>query len=280
MNGRFIARVHPAADHLRWKCFTLIVFIAFVAAPNVTGQGDVVELVWEARLEALQPSRPEEYFDLAEEIADEAEAEIERDLARHLFRLAGALDRSRFGRSACLALADLSGSSADKRRFLALAELLDQSSGRPNWVPDGSPTRAPSHDLDSAFAVAEAMSWYRLARGRRALATLDDRGATLLFQKYADLIGGWLRFKTDAELRDYNNGQGTPVRSESQLIDMLHLEAGLLGAGGEETEQSWAGDLLLNKGQTLIEVDSSRLAEALNVDPARAVYRNGAWTRE
>ena len=69
------------------------------------------------------------YFELAEEIADAAKNDEERQLARHVFALAGALDPRHLGRSACLALAQLEDQPTARARLLALASLLSQTGG-------------------------------------------------------------------------------------------------------------------------------------------------------
>src|SRR5262245_1831352 len=91
--------------------------------PTVAGASGSLQ-PWTARLEALKPAEPLAYFELAEEVADVAADAQQRELARHLFALAGMLDTKRLGRSACLAIADLEENAVVKRRLLALASLL------------------------------------------------------------------------------------------------------------------------------------------------------------
>lgn len=226
-----------------------------------------VEDDWEDRLTALTPDDPAAYFDLAEEIADAAQDEEDRALARHLFGLAGALDIDRFARSACLALADLNDDPTEKRRLLALARLLDERLGDQGWV---TAPGAEAIDAAAALALVESFSYYRRGQGARALALLDDGGGAALFARYADAIGGEARFRENA--RRYRGGE-SPVKSDAEVGEMLLLESGLLAGGG----RSWSADLLLHRGRTLVEVDPERIGEALGVDPSRSVRRNERW---
>ncbi len=226
---------------------------------------------WTPRLEALTPRRPEQYFDLAEEVADAAGAgdEAALGLARHLFRLAGVLDPDRLGRGACLALADLERDPAERRRLLALATLLNRRSGEPNWLP--SQSSASDDDFAAAVALADAFSHYRSGYGSRAEAALNAAaGARDLLRTHEHVVGGERRFLEN--LRAYRSGQ-SPVRSRAEVIDMLRLEAALLAGEG----RTWSGDLMLSRGRTLVEVDPERLAEALGVDASRPLYRQGRW---
>lgn len=225
---------------------------------------------WVLRLEALSPDNPTAYFNLAEEIADEAETDADRDLARHLFKLAGVLDADHLGRSACIALADLEGYADEKRRLLALARLLDRRIAEPNWLQHAE---SATTDTAAILALTKAFSYYRRGQGSRAITALQDGNADWLLAEYADAIGGEARFRENA--KRYKNGEATPVKEQRDLNAMLRLEAALLAG---DQNRTWSGDLLLNRGRILVEVDPERLPEALGVDPSRSIYRNGNWT--
>ncbi len=222
------------------------------------------------RLAALAPSRPAEYFELAEEVADAAESDAERALARQLFGLAGTLDTQRLGRSACLALADLAADGHDRRRLLALAWLLDRGGG-------GSGDRthdADAHGSEAALAVAEAFSFYRKGYGGRALEALQVSGAMELVEAHDQIFrGGAQRFLADCDL--YRGGGKKPAIAPVDLSRMLKVEAALLAGA----DRSWSAELLLSRGEPLVEVDPDRLAETLGVDPEAALWRNGRWEK-
>lgn len=239
-----------------------------VASPqsSLNGRGDMA-----ARLEALRPDRAMAYFELAEEVADAATTDEDRLLARHLFGLAGVLDSSRLGRSACLALADMSADAQEKRRLLSLAWLLPspgqgRSIGATSMV---GPAEPPS--TSAVLALTDAFSYYRKGEGTRALNELRKPGAMDLLEQYSRRVpGGHEGFLTDCRL--YRERIG-PSLTSMQVRRMLELEATLLA--GED--RSWSGELLLTDGQPLIEVDPHRLEWTLGVDGDRPYYRGGRW---
>ena len=223
---------------------------------------------WEQRLESLIPSNPLEYFELAEEIADEDEDEYHRNLAQHLFALSGVLDPKNLGRSACLALADMESRIQRKRRLLALSDLLDERGGIAASIQS---TPVKQINPSAALAVSEALSHYRKGNGNRAIAALKSTGATELLETAGGVLrGGAQRFIEDCKL--YRSGR-TPNITTSDLLSMLQLEAALL-AGDHRT---WSADEMLTDARPLLEVDPDNLQQTLLADGSNAYYRNGQW---
>jgi hypothetical protein len=245
------------------------------AAPQ-DDRGPAAPAGWEQRLEALRPDRPLAYFELAEEIADAATTDRERELARQLLALAGALDEPRLGRAACLALADLAEDPRQRARLRALAWLLAERYEQAIALDEAMRDQedAPLSPVALA-AVTEALSLYRRGQGARALAALRTPGAAdLLEANDRLLVGGANRFLEDCRL--YRNGERRPTLSPADVTQMLRLEAALLAG----PQRSWSGELLLRPGQTLVEVDPEGMAQTLGVDVTRAVYRDGRWVGE
>jgi hypothetical protein len=227
---------------------------------------------WKSRLESLRPTEPLMYFELAEEVADAAADEADRQLARHLFALAAALDPDGFGRSSCLALYDLEPDELAKRRLMALASLLGHGAiGQPGLLQ----TRVSSDETSSAaHAASEALAYYRKGKGSQALSSLKRAGGQQLLEKYQRFVpGGLARLLEDCK---HYNGQIKPTLSHSEITRMLRLEAALL----EGAERSWESELMLHQGKPLIEVDPMRLEESLGVDAAKPLYRNGRWSEK
>jgi hypothetical protein len=222
---------------------------------------------WTPSLEGLDPVDPMAYFELAEEIADASDDRSQRELARHLFALAGVLDPPKLGRSACLALADLEPDEYAKRRLQALAALLDERAGGLGLGPPGETT----YDHAAALAVTEAISPYRKGNGAKALASLRTPGAMEILDAYPVVFhGGAERFVEDC--RQYR-GSRPPSISAKDLVLMLQFEAALLA--GEH--RSWSGELLLTGGRPLIEVDPDRLESSFGVNGSKPCYREGEW---
>ena len=223
---------------------------------------------WDTRLMALAPNNPMAYFELAEEIADDARDQTERNVARHLFALAGTLDPNGLGRSASLALADMEDREYVKRRLLALASLLDVRGGVTSWA---QPTPGARLNSSAAVALGEALSYYRRGRGPRALAKLDEPGATELLESVGQVLrGGAKRFIEDCKLY---RGRRRPTVTEQDLHQMLQMEAAVLAGVG----RAWSGELLLGRARPLVEVDPDNLQQTFGVDAALSYYRDGQW---
>ncbi|MEM7228825.1 MAG: hypothetical protein AAF432_08425 [Planctomycetota bacterium] len=220
------------------------------------------------RLRALTPNDPMAYFELAEDLVDSPDSERDRELAQQLFGLAGALSPDLLGRSAALALADVEEDPGQKRRLLALADLLAES--RPGLQPRSS--RARSHvDPAAAYAVATALHEFRNGYGPRAIRALEQVGATELLTTADDALrGGARRFIEDCNL--YRGGQ-RPSLSSGEISSLMHLEAALL-AGNDLT---WTDELSLRGGVTYIEVDPEQLEQVFDVNADRPFYREGTW---
>lgn len=224
---------------------------------------------WRTRLEGLKPERPDEYLVLAEELADGASHPEQRRLAEHLAGLAGALDRDRLGRSACLLAATLATDPVRRRTLEAMAALLDRRSGVAS--PD---TVHGSFSISAVEAFTEAMSAYRRGKGQRARSLVERDGVMDLLDRFGHLLpGGKNRFLEDS--RAYR-GQSRPAIRPDDLQTMLNLEAGLLAG----SSRSWMSDLLITAERPLVELDPSRLDSVLEVDTERPLWRDGHWTKQ
>ena len=225
---------------------------------------------WSARLEALELERPMDYFELAEEVADGATTNSQRELARTLFGLAGALDPAQLGRSACLALADLESDSTDRRRLLALASLLGQEGG--GRVPSLDGDARVAADPVAALAVSEAFSHYRRGEGQNALAALKAPGSMELLTAHSPILrGGIDRFIEDCNY--FRGGDRMPRLDDADITRMLRFEAALLAGD----QRDWSSDLVINQNQPLAEVDPDHLDRSLGVDLSRPLWRDGRW---
>jgi hypothetical protein len=228
--------------------------------------------IWTDRLEQLQPTDPLAYYELAEEVADLAADQMQRDLARRLFALAGILDSPRLGRSASLALISLETRPHVKRRLQAMASLLGGDTPAFNFLQGETRT---SIDPAIAMNVSEAFSYYRRGLGRRALAKLDDEESLALLGSLDSVLrGGSKRFLEDCKLYDRNR-QVRPSLSEPNLTKMLQVERALLAG----LNRGWTSELLLTDGAPLIEIDTQRLDILLDVDAHLCLYRDGRWVR-
>jgi hypothetical protein len=264
------------------------------STPAVPTAPDEPTARWSARLEALDPARPMEYFLLAEEVADAAaassgsEALTRRALARQLFGLSAVLasadlvgagrtlglDEAKLTRSAALALADLAEDPGRAARLRTAAALLDRRGGTllasPLATPPGDP-QVGGQDGAAALALSEALSLHRRGQGPKVTRLLAHPGVAELLDAHGSMIdGGADRLREDA--RAYR-GQARPSMKEGAVTALLHLELGVLAG----RDRPWSTDLRMTRDQPLAEVDLTRLDELLEVDPSRPFWRSGRW---
>lgn len=277
ITGRRIDACASRANHVFASCmFTLSALLISSLFSVSTPRGLAFESKassheaddWDARLEQLRPQEPGRYLELAEEIEDAATSVVERELAKHLYALAGALEPERLGRSACLALAGMEEDEQVKRRLKALAALLPGAAG--GVVLETSMATADWSPA-AAAAVGDALSYYRRGDGPRALAALKAPGANALLQQYGRMLpGGYARFMEDCKAY---KGQQAPTLSSADVIRMLRFESSILAG----RERSWSSEAMLTGAPALIEIDPMQLEESLGVDASRPLYRKGRW---
>lgn len=235
----------------------------------------------EERLAALDPVRPSDYFELAEEIADAPRDPNDRELARVLYGLAGTLDPPRYARSAALGIADLAidrvtGQATDdrlRRRLLGVAILLEREGGDADLSTALRPTR-PSPQ--AALLLSESFSHVRRGQGPRALSAIRSPEVDALLESYGRaLTGGASRFRED--VRTFRGGL-RPAFAPAQRLAMLAIEEAALASSFPAKPRSWSSVLVERNGRPLLEVDAARLDEAFGVDPSRPWWRDGRWS--
>lgn len=215
----------------------------------------------EARLAALDPARPIEYLRLAEEIEARARTPQERQLARELYGLAGALDPVQLGASAALAQAALAEKVADRARLVRLGAAL-----RP--VPRASPSEPAL--TSGAARFAQLLGAYRRGQGPRARELLADPEVSAFVETFAaHFEGGAEGFRNAiAGLRD------RPVETPSRMLELMFLEEALLSG-----DDGFVADLLRTNGEPLAAADPLRPGPEFGVDPELPRWRDGRWSR-
>jgi hypothetical protein len=253
-----IARTSSHAVQAAFRC-GLLALVALASLALATAPASR----WDERLARLDPVRPMDYLELGEEVAERAESDDERRLARQLFGLAGALDTQRLGRSAMLALAQFASTPEERARALAAAEL---AGGR------GAAIRRTMADPAALEALARAVSFHRRGEGRKALNALKQDGADALLDQVGDaLAGGADVFRAECK----SMKPGSPSMLDEDAISRgLYLELALRAG-----ELRGAGlDLFLEGDAPLIEIDLADPMGTWGVDPSRPWWRNGAWS--
>jgi hypothetical protein len=227
---------------------------------------------WAERLASLDPIRPLEYLELAEEVADAAESDEERRLAAELFGLAGALDTARFGQSAMLGLSMLAQDSAERERTRAGAAMLGARGASADRVRSDAGAMLDDADTQAVDALGRAFSAHRRGDGRRALNALRQARAEELLEAVGPrLPGGAAAFRD--ECRAMRSGGG-PLADDATVRQQHLVELALRRGAGASlgVEMALTGDL------PLVEIDLSDPVSVWRVDPRRPWWRDGVWT--
>lgn len=264
------------------------------------------------QLSALDPRDPWGYFLLGESIASEAADPQSRALARTLFVLAYETSKSAGEAAAqnpdapagadlrisvCLALASIAEREAERRWLHAIASSLGWNNPRGPAATgaDGSAAADPA-----GLELASAIGLIRIAEGRRAAKMLEKPEVAALLERSerllspAGLSGGASRIRRlmaewpiCAECKNRRfiksaqgirlcptcGGKPGPKITQQELMYQLRLESSLLHG----VQRSWVAQTIVDGGEPLRDLDPDELAATFRVDPARTVWRNGAW---
>lgn len=276
-------------------------------APLRTAMDRVPDL--RARLEALDASDAMAYIELGEEVSSETGSPQDRDLARHLFAVAYALERQTRARpevmaGACLGLASLEVSDEGSAWLYAVAGLVDPRATRGSGA--GVTTLAVAPEV--AVAAANALGLARSGEGRRAGRIYEDPAVKQVFERYGRLLGGTGGLsglnRFERALRDWPDlecggsrvitrrgddgvvtlmcptcrGNPGPPMSEEEFLNQLRFESRLLRG----IHQSWGAQVAADGGAPLLDPDPDRVPDLLmaryGVDTAKRLWRDGGWT--
>ena len=242
--------------------WAVVLGTAFLAGAGVRAVDPPLDL--EARLEALEPSDPRAYFELAEELADR-EGEQDRRLARRLFGLAGRLDPEKYAASAALALAASATDPRNRSSLRAAASLL------PGGTARGSRGRRYEVDQQTAFELSEAFGEFRTGRLIKMREVLDEPATRRILQAVDQSLPGGVKWLEDAVGR----GRRVPDLSRAEQVAMLRLDVTFLEGG----RPAWSTLLEVEGDPPLLEVDAARLEQLLlDENPLRPVWREGRWS--
>lgn len=260
----------------------------------------------ERQLERLEPGDAESYFRLGEDAADLGR----RLLAQRLFVLAASSRPAGYGRSSCLALADLADDLIERRRLIGVARMFPAAPGAPRLTLDGADDRVRRQ---AAASVSAMLGFYRRGEGARALKSLQMNDLTEdMLEDYGRSVGrisevleyvnthprcptcrGLLIIRHAAgdqgiliDLGPSRPGSGKHFRlcttclgvwgpeiTAEKVDRMLQFESALLAGKGE----TWSSQFEMDGGRVRPILDPAHLARSLNIDPTLDIYRNGQW---
>ena len=219
---------------------------------------------WVDRLEQLDPSRPLEYFELAEEIADTGTTPEERLLALELFALAGQLDFDQLGQSSILAIGYFSTDPIQKERLQIAANLLSKER-----LFQGRDQQSSFSSQEDQFRFGQMLGAVRSGEIQRARELLKSPGVRSLLFEYGDLLGlDPVDFLEKLESR-------SPIGISSELTRQLLVEWTVLDRPG----LNWSAELLASGGAPLTIIDIVDLGALLGADADRPYWRGGGWSQ-
>ncbi|MBM3999776.1 MAG: hypothetical protein FJ297_09610 [Planctomycetes bacterium] len=231
-----------------------------------------------ARLADLDPARPKDYRDYAEELAEKRVDPEARDMSLRLFVIAAHLDPEQLGRGALLGMAGLARTDEEARRFRAMAYLLDP--GRDERLlaaigarPADTPPAA-NRAIDTR-PVWKALELLRKGRYQEADTLAKRPGMDAAFAPYAGLMthGEFLAL-CGSRLR---RREPPP---DDWTIRILRVERRMLAESlGDEdrmAERSTDWSRLLPSQIARI-ARPLRLETITEFDPRQTTFRDGRW---
>ncbi|MFM9996377.1 MAG: hypothetical protein ACKVU4_11325 [Phycisphaerales bacterium] len=256
------------------------------------------------RLEKLAPDHPEDYFRLAEELADTPSDPAAVALAETLYTLAYELSRRKpetagLAASSCLGLAALKRLDQDRLWLRAVAAAVDPRYASPDW----SVAASPAASEETAHKAATVLGLARSGDGLQARKLFAEPGVRDLLDDYQRALssaggrGPLYRLERNiaewpcsqcnnarviarpgpqgAELRLCPTCRGNPgpLMSAVETLAQLRFEAILLRG----VQRSWAAQAAVDFGAVLRDPDPEQLAAAYGVDTTRTLWRDGAW---
>lgn len=231
----------------------------------------IVITVSEQRLRALEPGDPEAYRDYAEELAEKKRDPDARSTAIRLYLIAAHLAPDSLGRSSLLGMVPLARNPLERRRFLAMAYLLDPRHDNSLLLPARQPEseEVGEEREEGERLLLKALREFRQGNTRRARVLLEQDRVKRALSPYTDIIS-----YEELHNAQYDTPPGT-------LYKMLRLELRLArgGTARENPQQShaqaWSEIAKRGLGAPIPSLSLKTITE---FDPAECVFRDGHWT--
>jgi hypothetical protein len=239
---------------------------------------DVLVTVSQERLATLKSDNPQAYRDYAEELADKKTDPDARAVSLRLYLIAAHLEPDRLGRSCLLGMVGLGRTPAEKRKFRAMAYLLDpdRDARLLKEVDDETPTR-PSLPHGAATDLAECLRLLRRDLRPQALRSAQREDVKANFEKIRSI----LTYDEFARLCESRK-----TLTPDQLKRILLAEASLIRVGGgsgeppkvgtPKTGASWSQVMTTSPPPPVPSLSLETLTE---FDPRECEYRDGKWVQ-
>ncbi|MBC7852233.1 MAG: hypothetical protein IAF94_02260 [Pirellulaceae bacterium] len=234
---------------------------------------DLIETVSLERLEALDPGRPQEYREYAEELAEKRLDPEARLMAVRLFQIAAWLDPAKTGRGALLGLVSVARPGEEEARFRAAAYLFDPRHDKALLGQTPPPGGREKMADDPVQGLLEALRLLRRGHGQLARAALAPPAVHDELTAHQGILSH----------EDFLAASSTKELWEEQLRKVVELELALdskLHGGGEQRAQttlaSWNDDV---RAGNLAAIRSLQFDKLTPFDPRECVFRQGKWQR-
>jgi hypothetical protein len=234
---------------------------------------DLIETVSDDRLAALSPSRPQEYREYAEELAEKKLDPEARQMAVRLFQIAAWLDPAKTGRGALLGLVSVARSGEEEARFRAAAYLFDPRHDKALLRQTSASAGKGKKEEDPAQSLLEALRQLRRGRGPQARAALAAPAVSEELEAHRGVLSR----------EEFQAASSAKELSDEQLRKILELELkldGRVSGRGEEQAQttlaSWNDAVLAGN---LAPIPSLQFDKLTPFDPRECVYHQGKWQR-
>jgi hypothetical protein len=233
----------------------------------------LIETVSAERLAALDPSRPQEYREYAEELAEKKLDPEARQMAVRLFQIAAWLDPAKTGRGALLGLVSVARPGEEEARFRAAAYLFDPRHDKA-LLGQTSPTAGKARQEDDPVqGLLEALRQLRRGHGQQARAAIAPLAVSDELEAHQAILSR----------EEFQAASSAKELSDEQLRKVLELELALdsqLSGRSEERAQttlaSWNDAVRAGNLAPIPPLQFDRLTP---FDPRECVYRQGKWER-
>lgn len=230
---------------------------------------EIVLAVLPERLAKLDPARPAEYRDYAEELLARKRDPAARDLAIRLYAIAAWLDPENLGRSSLLGLQHLARSAEERKKFRAALYVIDPT--MPLEPAPKAKSLNGSGETTAAQELLRALRLLRTGKGATARAIVEKPPVAKLLESYQPVM-------SRAEFAAAASQSLLSARELRQAL-LLELEMEVLAhpptaSDRAATSLDWSRELQGTGGKPVPSLSLDSLTE---FDPRLCLYRDGKW---
>ncbi len=227
----------------------------------------LVRTVDERRLGGLDPTRPDEYRRLAEELAGWRVDPEAQSLAIRLYLIAARATKGRERRHCLLALVELARSPDERQRLGELAFLLDESISRSIMDPRPTPNE-PEISMAEIQELIRAVQTVRRGDGSSVEDIFQRPSSRLILERTREIC----------TLEQLQQAAAARLHSLDELNLLIKLELGLqrllLARPTVVAGQTWYRQ---SQDERLAQWKMPDWDNVTEFDPTECVYREGLW---